>query len=298
MLSVLKFMLWFILAIQVGCQSLRPKGDSMATKRPLIHGHRGSRGTHPENTLPAFNEAVNAGANVLEMDLQLTSDDVLVLSHDPELTSEHCLDSKGKALKKPVVIRKIKAAEFLTYDCGSLGNSHFLEQAKIPKTHPMTLEALLIWAEKAAPNLLLNIEIKRVPPPSAPQVMPPMELFVDKFIEAIHKHKRTESTILQSFDMDVIRYAKTKSTLKLSCLFEQGNNFCDVTRSLGATIASPLNTLLNDKVVAHCRKYGIALHPWTANTEAEWAELTRLGVDGIITDYPRKLNQYLNHTMK
>ena len=65
-------------------------GNGKQEKGVLVHGHRGSRGTHQENTQPAFEEALEAGADVLELDLQLTQENIPVIWHDAGIRSEIC----------------------------------------------------------------------------------------------------------------------------------------------------------------------------------------------------------------
>src|SRR4030088_3542498 len=85
-----------------------------------VHGHRGARGVLPENTLPAFEYAIKAGVDVLEMDLAVTKDNVLVVSHDPILRSMICTGPKPNA-----VIHQLTLEELRQYDCGSLKNPLF-----------------------------------------------------------------------------------------------------------------------------------------------------------------------------
>ncbi|NQZ20213.1 MAG: hypothetical protein HRT44_13295, partial [Bdellovibrionales bacterium] len=96
-----------------------------------VHGHRGSRGTHPENTLPAFAEALAAGVDVLELDLGMTKDNVLILAHDPEVNNQICKNMNGKPLENGIVIRNTNLYELKKIDCGGLKNSRFPEQKPI-----------------------------------------------------------------------------------------------------------------------------------------------------------------------
>ena len=66
--------------------------------RPQIHGHRGCRGLRPENTLPAFLHALELGVDVLEMDVVISADQQVVVSHEPWLSSLLCLDPAGQRI--------------------------------------------------------------------------------------------------------------------------------------------------------------------------------------------------------
>src|SRR5687767_15999732 len=107
--------------------TLLPGGP--AAPRILVHGHRGARAVRPENTLPAFEHAIGAGADVLELDLAVTKDNVLVASHDPVLNPKIC---SGSGLTR--VIREMTLAELKKWDCGSLRNPDYPKQNPVPGT--------------------------------------------------------------------------------------------------------------------------------------------------------------------
>ncbi|MBI4402525.1 MAG: hypothetical protein HY537_00095 [Deltaproteobacteria bacterium] len=260
-------------------------------KKVWVHGHRGSRGTHPENTLAAFKEAYTAGVDVLEMDLQLTADDVVVVSHEAYITPELCRGPKGKPVSKPIPIRQLSAQEVSLYDCGSLGNPKFPEQKRLASSIP-TLESIIIWIKNEAPRLWLNIETKFNAKDT--NLFPPVETFTAKIIELLRNYNIVDQTILQSFDFRSLVFAKKlEPRLRLSCLFERPFDFCEQTRTLGAHFASPHHSLLTATAVEKCHQAGIEVVPWTVNIPHDWQTLLEMGVDGIITDYPRKLVDYL-----
>src|ERR1700692_1040101 len=101
----------------------------------LVHGHRGARAMRPENTIPAFEYAIKAGVDVLELDMAVTKDDVIVVSHDPLLNSEIC---KGPGAPQP--IRTLTLSELRQWDCGALRNPKFPKQTPIRGTHIPTLD--------------------------------------------------------------------------------------------------------------------------------------------------------------
>jgi len=279
-----------------GCQSM-PKSEQTSLKKLAIHGHRGSRGTHPENSIPAFEEAARAGADVLEFDMQLTADDVVVISHDSVITGQHCKDARGLVVKKPIAIRSIPLAKVKTFDCGNIAQERFPEQRRIPKTRIPTLDEVLTWKAQHAPALEMNIETKMEAP--EPRWVPDPQHFVTKILEILRKHNAVEKAILQSFDFRTLEVAKKlEPKLRLSCLFEKEKAFCEPTAKVGAAFASPFIALVTPEEVAKCHAQGIAVVPWTLNSEAEWQVALAAKVDGIITDYPRKLIHYLGEKKK
>src|ERR1700743_3619365 len=106
-------------------------GAALNAETILVHGHRGSRATRPENTIPSFEFAIQHGADVLELDLAVTKDNVLVVSHSPYLTQQVSDDPHvaaalanervcaGPALPPGTLIRSLTLAQLKQYDCGS-----------------------------------------------------------------------------------------------------------------------------------------------------------------------------------
>lgn len=257
-----------------------------------IHGHRGSRGTHPENTIPAFEEAVSAGADVFELDLQMTKDGIPVLSHEPLLDPALCRHRGGKELTAPIAIRTLTAKQVADFECGHRANPRFAEQKLVPGTAIPTLDDFLSWANKHAPEAMeFNIETKM----TAPQpewVADPLE-FTNAVVAQLKKHGAIDRTILQSFDFRTLVHAKKiEPKLRLSCLFETEKDFCRRTKDVGAQFASPDYQLVTPEEVAACHQNGIQVVPWTANTPDIWMQMKSAGVDAIITDYPRRLRLF------
>src|SRR4029077_9880562 len=105
-----------------------------------VEGHRGARWARPENTLAAFRYALSLGVDTLEMDLHATKDDVLVVTHDPFLNPDVCLDPDGKRIAAKILVRSLTIEELQRYDCGSLINPRFTEQVPQPKERIPTFE--------------------------------------------------------------------------------------------------------------------------------------------------------------
>src|SRR2546428_13667655 len=115
-----------------------------------VHGHRGARAMRPENPLAAFEYALDAGVDALEMDVAVTKDDVPVISHDPTLNPEICRSST-----RSNVIRELTFAELRGWDCGSLINPQFPKQTPVPGTRIPSLEEVLSLAGRG--TFLFNI---------------------------------------------------------------------------------------------------------------------------------------------
>jgi glycerophosphoryl diester phosphodiesterase len=282
----------------VGCQTTNPGNQTMkipaqTLEKLSVHGHRGSRGTHPENTLPAFQEAVASGAQVLELDMQLTKDDVVVISHEPDLTAAHCRYTTGKPILAPIPIRSITAKELGQFECGMVPQERFPDQKQIAGVPMPTLESFLIWKKKNAPKLEMNIETKMTA--DDPKWIPDPEFFARRVIATLKQNGGVEKAILQSFDFRTLAAAKKlEPRLRLSALFEHEKGFCEATALVGAQFASPEQSLVTAEEVARCHALKIEVAPWTANQPSDWKRLLECGVDAIITDYPRRLIGYLH----
>jgi glycerophosphoryl diester phosphodiesterase len=252
----------------------------------LVHGHRGARAARPENTLPAFEYAIEAGADVLELDVSVTKDNVLVVSHDPVLKPEICLGPGGSS-----IIRELTLAQLRQWDCGSRRNPDFPNQEPVPGARIPTLDEVFDLAGRGAFGF--NVETKSSP--DQPQYTPPPEEFARLLLGAIRRHKLESRVIVQSFDFRTLRAMKELAPeIRLSALYASGlRSFVSVAREAGAQIVSPNYRLVTKKKVKAAHDAGFEVVPWTANTPKVWDKLITAGVDGIITDDPATLIRYL-----
>lgn len=263
----------------------------------LVHGHRGSRGTRPEDTLPAFNEALRAGADVLEMDMGVTRDGVIVISHDPNISPVICLGPGGKKLDKPVPIRTLTLEEVKKYDCGSIKNPKFPEQVPAPGTRIPTLDEMFAMVEAstyaAAAKVQFNIETKIFL--AEPRLAPPPAEFVKLMADVVRKHGMAGRVILQSFDVRTLKEMK-KLAPEIRTAQLTSEELLDVVPALKAAktdIWSPNHKWITPEAVKEAQAAGIQVAPWTLNDPEEWETAIAAGVDAIITDYPEKLIAFL-----
>jgi glycerophosphoryl diester phosphodiesterase len=266
-------------------------------KAPLVHGHRGTRGLRPENTLPAFAEALRVGADVLELDMDVTKDGVVVVSHEPRVTPERCLAPDGKKLEKAVPIRELTLEELQKYDCGSLPNPKFPRQVQVPGTPMPTLNEVFALVENstypAAAKVEFNIETKIFP--AEPELTPSPAEFAKLVLEVVARHHLEKRVIVQSFDVRTLKEVKKLDpSVRISQLTEA--NLLEIVPSLkaiGAEIWSPDSHWITPGAVKAAQAAGIQVVPWTINTPKEWDMAIAAGVDAIITDYPGDLIDYL-----
>lgn len=255
--------------------------------RILVHGHRGARAERPENTIPAFEYAIAHDTDVLELDVSVTKDNVLVVSHDPVLETPVCSGPRNK-----VLIRKLTLAEIRQWDCGKLQNPEFPKQTSVPGTRMPALDEVFALAPRG--NFDFNVETKISP--RHPELAPPPEEFARLMFEQIRKHKIEKRVILQSFDFrTLIAMRKLSPEVRLAALTSNDQrDFAAITaEAANAEIISPHFRLVTPEKVAAAHKAGIQVVPWTPNTPAEWDKLIEAKVDAIITDDPAALLAYL-----
>jgi len=252
----------------------------------LVHGHRGARARRPENTLPAFEYAIQQGVDALEMDMAVTRDNVVVISHDPILHGPVCTGPNPSA-----VIRQLTLAEVRQWDCGAVRNPRFATQQPVPGTRMPTLDDVFQLAPRGTFDY--NIETKSFL--DKPEYTPPPEEFVRLVLEKIRKYKLEKRIILQSFDFrTLVAMKKIAPEIRLSALTETDQrDFPAIAAEAQAGIISPEFHLVTPAKVAAAHAAGLQVVPWTANTPADWDPLIQAKVDAIISDDPAELIAYL-----
>lgn len=259
-----------------------------AQKPPAIqvHGHRGARAIRPENTLPAFEYAIAAGVDALELDMAVTRDNVVVVSHDPFLEPPVCSGPQPKAM-----IRELTLAQVKQWDCGAKQNPAYPRQQAVPGTRMPTLEEVFALAPKG--RFDFNIETKSSP--QHPEYTPPPEEFARMVLDQVRKHHLETRVILQSFDFrTLLAMKKLAPEIRRSALYEgAARDFVQIAKEAGAQIVSPNIRLVTPEQVAAAHAAGLQVVPWTANTPQEWDRLIAAKVDAIISDDPAALIAHL-----
>ena len=263
----------------------------------LVHGHRGSRATRTENTLPAFEFAIAHGADVLELDLAVTKDNVLVVSHDPTIPDPAHPDGPGQRIcigpKVGVPIHTLTLLEIKQYDCGTKKNPVYPDQVAFPGTRIPTFDEVLDLAPRG--KFEFNVETKIFP--DKPGLTPSPEVFTKLVLDAIRRHHLESRVILQSFDFRTLRVMKKLDpSIRRSALIETlaaGQDFVSVCRDADCNIISPLFRLVTPDRVAAAHAAGIQVVPWTADKPEDWKKLVDAKVDAIISDDPAALIAWL-----
>jgi glycerophosphoryl diester phosphodiesterase len=261
-------------------------------------GHRGCRGLMPENTVPAMIKALDLGVTTLEMDIAITKDKQPVLSHEPWFAQEITTKPDGTYMKdleeRRFVIYWMTYEQVKTFDVGMKPHPRFPHQQKLRVVKPLLSEVIDSCESHAKatrrPLPWYNIETKTDPTLDSVFHPRPIE-FVDLLMSVILEKGIGERTIIQSFDFRTLQYLHQKyPSIKTSMLIEgfDKRGLDEQIKDLGFTPAvySPEYTLVDDDLVKKCHQQNMRIIPWTVNDKPTIDKLKRMGVDGIITDYP------------
>ncbi len=260
-----------------------------------IQGHRGARGLFPENTLIAFLEAVKLGVDTIELDVVISADNQVVVSHEAWMNEDFCSDPEGMAIVagsgKQYNLYKMAYAEIAQYDCGRRGNAQFPRQKKMPAHKPLLSDVIagvdLLTRQINRKPVLFNIEIKTEPP--AGLFNPPPETFAELVCAEINRLQIKQRVSLQSFDLKILQQIKKKDKdIKTGLLTETAVPLAALLESLSfiPDVFSPEFGLVDQMLVEEAHQLNLPLITWTVNDADDMRRLMSYGVDGIITDYP------------
>lgn len=273
-----------------------------------VQGHRGCRGSLPENTIGAFTQALEWGVSTLEMDVVISKDQQVILSHEPFMSPYICIDSLGQALDSASHfqhnIYQMTYQEIQSYDCGSLRAPGFPNQQLVPSIKPLltqvveTIEKRTV--ELGLPEVRYNIETKSVIDYDHVFHPPPAE-FASLVLKVIDAHDITNRTTIQSFDPRTLKAVRELNPdISVALLVDNEAPPLHQFIELGfePNIYSPHYRLLSDSLIRYLHQRRIAVIPWTINDAQKMSHYIEMGVDGIITDYPELLLQMLGRLNK
>ncbi|GGZ45998.1 glycerophosphodiester phosphodiesterase family protein [Mesonia mobilis] len=264
-------------------------------KKVEIHGHRGDRGHFPENSIPAFLSALQKGVDVLEMDVVISKDKQVVVSHEPFMASLYMLQPNGKSIlkneEKNFNLYQMDYEVIKQFDGGSKINPKFLQQQKIKTYKPLLSEVISAvenFIEKhQLSSVKYNIELKSEVEDYG-IFQPEPEEFVHLVAQVLKDHQIENRVILQSFDIQILEEIHQQHpSFTLAYLVEDGEATANLKKlSFTPSIYSPHFTLVSSQKVKKLQQQKIKVIPWTVNTTKDLQQMMEFGVDGIISDYP------------
>ncbi|MFC4591647.1 glycerophosphodiester phosphodiesterase family protein [Sphaerisporangium corydalis] len=281
-----------------------------------IHGHRGARGLRPENTLPGMAYTLELGVHAIELDVTLTADRKLVLTHDLTVSSVTSTDTVPATPGDPAFpyvgkpIGSLSLAQLRTLDVGVRrppgGSDRFTRtQVPIPGTRMPTLGAVLgLVGAYGADGVRLDVELKT--DPTRPGISPDPRMLTEMVVAELDQHDRLDRSAILSFDWSVLRAAEglvsrrfalverdtlTPAWLGLRHDEDFGGDIAAAAASIGATTLSCHRTLVDETLMGRAARAGLPVVAWTVNETAEASRMIDLGVGGIVTDYPGRMRE-------
>ncbi len=263
------------------------------------------RGLLPENSIPAFTRALELGVTTLELDVVISKDKQVLVSHEPWLSSEICMGPDGNPIpdagsRQTYNIFQMTYAEIREFDCGSKVVESFPQQEKIPTYKPLLSEVIDSTEAYLSHNggqVFYNIETKSQPKGDGIYHPEPKE-FVSLLLQVLEEKKLEGRVIIQSFDPRTLQEVHQQAPNLATALLigsGQGNEAKTQIEQLGykPPIYSPNWQLVDAAMIAYLHEEQVKVIPWTVNEEADMRSLIDLGVDGIISDYPDRLIKVL-----
>ncbi|MEQ1797041.1 MAG: glycerophosphodiester phosphodiesterase [Lacibacter sp.] len=292
------------------CRSTKSAGTALVTPIDQVNdsltmqtnfdkqGHRGCRGLMPENTIPAMITALGLGVTTLELDVVVTKDKQLVVSHEPFFNHEIATKPNGEpvteAEEKSLNIYQMTYSEVKKFDVGMRPHPRFQQQKKIKAYKPLLRELFDTVAHymtmSRRPHPYFNIETKCLPIGDNLYHPKPDE-FVELLMEVIKEKELEDHVIIQSFDFRTLQYLHEHyPSIKTAMLIEDFDKR-GIEKQIEAlgfvpTVYSPAYSLVNETLIKYCHERKIKIIPWTVNTKEEIERLKKMGVDGMISDYP------------
>ncbi|WP_428492040.1 glycerophosphodiester phosphodiesterase [Rhodopila sp.] len=280
---------------------------AVPNKRPFdIQGHRGARALFPENTLEGFLAASALGVSGFELDVAMTADGVVVLSHDPALNPDLTRDASGRWLeRRGPTIHTLRHAELNRYDVGCIRPGSrtamlFPDQRPRDGTRIPTLAAVLT----ALPDARFTIEVKT--DPAHPGWTAPPHLLADATVAVVDQAGAASRVIVESFDWRVPRHIhRTRPDITLAWLTRAetvrdaalwwdapglsaipGRTVPAAVAAEGGPVWAPDHSDLTEAQIVEAHALGLSVLPWTVNRPSDMRRMIDWGADGLISDRP------------
>lgn len=299
----------------------RADGKDVRTSALDIEAHRGGRALFPENTLVSFANALSMGVSTLELDIGVTRDGAIVISHERWLSPDLARGTDGNYVAAPgIPFVQLSLDEVKQFDVGQIrpGSTYaaqFPDQHAVPGTKIPTLKQLIDLVRRSGDgHVRLNIETKI--DPNHPQESPPPERFVAALLDLLRTEKFEDRVMVQSFDWRTLQLVQ-KLAPEIPTVYltvqagrdptvfpdkasvwsagfnpaEHGKSIPRTIKAAGGAIWSPYLGDITPEVVSESHALGLKVVVWTVNKPADMARLIEMGVDGIISDRPDLLRE-------
>jgi glycerophosphoryl diester phosphodiesterase len=256
----------------------------------------------PENTIEAMKHALDLGVNTLELDLQISQDGHIVVSHDPYFHHRYAIRPDGSHIQKEdpkEYIYTMPYSEVVKYDVGSRPSEVWPEKACVKTVKPLASDLIDFVEnyvkEKGLSPVRYNIEIKSKDAKGEGQNWPTYDRFVSECCKFLHSKHLGDRLVVQSFDVRALNYMQEKyPEFILSYLVDaKAGEFDTFMAKLKFTPQwlSPHFSITDEALVQKCREKGIKIVPWTVDKPEDITRILDLKVDAIISNYPDRVLQ-------
>ncbi len=286
-----------------------------------LEAHRGGRALLPENTLPAFANALSMGVDTLELDVGATADGELVISHERGLNPDLARDARGDYVAAPgTPFVKLRLDEVKTYDVGQIRPDsayarQFPDQHTVPGTRIPTLKELFALVRKSG-NTSVRFNIETKIDPNHPDQSPDPQRFVALLLAVIETEGFSDRVMIQSFDWRPLLLVQQQAP-KIPTVYltlqrgssptialdkptnwtagfnpaDHGGSLPRTIKAAGGAIWSPYFGDVTAALMAEAHSLGLRVVVWTVNKPEDMAHMIEIGADGIISDRPDLLRQ-------
>ena len=298
-----------VLAVLITCFSCTTSKFQKSETRSLAsipvfskEGHRGARGLSPENTIPSFEIAMDHDVTTLELDIVISKDKKVVVSHDIFFHPDYTTTPQGKHLESKEaqqhLLYTMNYDSIKKYDVGLKPHKDFPKQKNVPAYKPLfseMIDSAEAQSSRRGKSIQYNIELKTNASYDGTK-QPAIEETVDLVMEVVKSRSIDGRYYLQSFDFRPLKILHQKYPYVVTAVLIGGSDkrtLDQILQELGYTpeIYSPSYTMVNAELVEACHKRNMKIIPWTVNSVEEMKRLINLKVDGIITDYPDYFSQ-------
>jgi len=262
----------------------------------IVFAHRGFRGLNPENTLTAFKEALHHTSTV-EMDIMISKNMDVVVTHDAVINSKIYTDKQGKALSKDNknIIYELNTNELSDYTLGILPNSAFPEQSKLKETIP-TLENVMQELTKYSQSKGLSrphyfIETK-ISENTDDQYHPKPKEVVELLVKVLKKYIKPDEVIIQSFDSRTLSYIKKYYPEYKTCLLDKKKQPLSkylTELDFKPDYFSPSFKEITPQTLKESKQFAVPLVGGNSNSKKEVEQMQKWGIQYVISDYPYKM---------
>ena len=265
-----------------------------------IQGHRGCRGLHPENSLPAFKKALELKVKTLELDLVISKDHKVIVSHEPFMNHEIALDVFGNEiapkLETSFNLYAMTYDSIKLYDCGSKKHPRFPFQKNEKVYKPLLIEVIDLAENISNNSIVYNIEIKSKPEYDGIYT-PQLQEYVQLVLDVVETKEISKRAVIQSFDIRALEVVNILDPrIRIALLVDENESIGSKLSKLSfiQEIISPYFKLLDQKTVLKYQNEGIKVIPWTINDVEDINDMLLLKVDGIISDFPDRVIELNN----